>query len=305
MRRGFSLFTPLVGTTVVVIATLMAVVMIQNDVRISRGLTASYEVSSQTIAAKLIKAAAEIQILENIKNNIYSYLESSHTFVCSDVNSCVDQASYDFTNPNGGIEARMRGFDGIYNGVIANIEIITNYQATPRVCPIAPVCGTDFDCCISEALKPSRTPSIIDSSFDGGKYKVKVDSASISANAGDAFTVGFQNKNNPSDRITLSIIPIGFSYITNDPIKTRIDNTANAFYNILTTSSYGVVVDDLKSKGARHVFAGDDGNDHKIISAGWPLIDGNSYNLGFQKDVHADYPKYCEYNSGVKRGSSC
>src|SRR3989344_1793240 len=65
--RGFSLFTPLIGTSMVIMAILISAALVQNDSRLSRGLSASYEVTSQGTVAKLIQAAASVQMVENMQ----------------------------------------------------------------------------------------------------------------------------------------------------------------------------------------------------------------------------------------------
>lgn len=230
--KGFSLFTPLVGTTVVAIAILLAAVMIQNDIRISRGLSSSYEVSSQAIAGKLIRAAAGMQILQNIEKNINKYLDGSHIFTCSSAGECENDAKKPFKDEGGDIESEMRGADGIYHGVVRNIEIVTNYEPS-GTCTTFIECGDDFDCCISEALKGPPPISVIETDFivggpDEGKYIVLIDADSLDE-ISSALSVEFQSKTNPSDRVTLSIVPHDFSYTTPLRIGNYIKVTAEVF----------------------------------------------------------------------------
>lgn len=227
MKKGFSLFTPLVGTAVVMITILISVVMIQNDVRISRGLTASYEVSAQTISSKLIRAAAEVQIVENIGDAIEAVLDSEFIAKCTKKTPCEIEIK-------NAILSRLAseitiGSHGVYFGVVENIEAVTDYEPVNQPCSIDPTCNSysdlslRFDCCLSQALLQAGSVVDIDLS---GNLKVTIDNSNMNP---DAFSVAFQNKRDSSDRITLSIIPHEFSQETNIPIDDQVEDSAEAF----------------------------------------------------------------------------
>jgi hypothetical protein len=54
--RAFSLFAPLVGTSVMIIAVIVASVLVNNDIRTSRGITASYSRGELAGITESIKA---------------------------------------------------------------------------------------------------------------------------------------------------------------------------------------------------------------------------------------------------------
>lgn len=235
MKKGFSLFTPLVGTAVVIITITMAVVMIQNDVRISRGLTASYEVSAQTISSKLIKAAAEVQIVENIAEAIKAVLPSEFIITCNSETSC-KSAMKDKISDILGSEITL-GSHGIYFGVVENIEVVTDYEPINQPCSIEPSCNSysdlslRFDCCLSNALIQTTRAVNIDMERN---LRITIDNSNMDPNA---FSVAFQNKRDSSDRITLSIIPHKFSHETTIPINQQIEKSTKAFIDSLSSKN--------------------------------------------------------------------
>src|SRR3989344_8426580 len=78
--RGFSLFTPLIGTSMVIMAILISAALVQNDSRLSRGLSASYEVTSQGTIAKLIQATASAQMVENMQKLVDDRITNQLSF---------------------------------------------------------------------------------------------------------------------------------------------------------------------------------------------------------------------------------
>ncbi|GEM_PF-6765674 len=219
--RGFSLFTPLVGTTVIMIAIVVSASMVQNDVRISRGITASYEVASQSIASKIIKAAIDVKIIENtefvldnIMNNQYSNPAISVT--CSNKNSCLLAMERKFTSTDGTLVRELSsGGHGIYSGVINSIETVTNYKSTS---------GNENG--IFTFL--ANNPSAIKAEFVNGRLNIRLN-PTVLTQRNDLFSVSFQNNANKYDRITINIIPYGFTYVSKDSIDDMLTKSAVAF----------------------------------------------------------------------------
>ncbi len=75
-NRGFSLFTPLVGTTMVILAILAASMMAENDLRTSRALAGSSITSTDYINIKVVKANVEAETQNAVKARVMEIEES-------------------------------------------------------------------------------------------------------------------------------------------------------------------------------------------------------------------------------------
>jgi hypothetical protein len=232
--KGFSLFTPLVGTTVIMIAIVVSAAMIQNDVQISRGLTASYEVSSQSIASKIIRAAIDVKVIENIDSVLDSFMRGAYshppiTVVCTNKGSCLLRLKDRFTSSSNTLIRELgSGGGGVYSGVINSIEAVTNYKSVPKACSAAVCSGApdQTSCCISEFL--INNPDVIKASFVEQRLQIWIDPA-VLAKQNDLFSVTFENRLDRYDRVTLSIIPHGFIYESQDEIESMLSKSADAF----------------------------------------------------------------------------
>jgi hypothetical protein len=65
------------------------------------------------------------------------------------------------------------------------------------------------------------------------------------ANVIDGFSIDFQNKNNPSDKITLSIVPNNFIYVTNEEIEPILTKASNAMSHLIANKNSIEVGEDL------------------------------------------------------------
>src|SRR3989344_1762426 len=165
--RGFSLFTPLIGTSMVIMAILISAALVQNDSRLSRGLSASYEVTSQGTIAKLIQATASAQMVENINARVSDCLNSpsfgyfTGSVVCSSASQCVSEAENTAKDANGCIVGGLTtGNTGLYNGVTEAIAIVTGYSSSAA------------DQAISDALR--KLENAFDVKFQGDDLLVTV-----------------------------------------------------------------------------------------------------------------------------------
>ena len=68
--KGFNLFTPLVGTSVIIISILISITMIQNSINISEGVSKSYTSSQQVTGSQLIETSASVQIMDNVEKTL-------------------------------------------------------------------------------------------------------------------------------------------------------------------------------------------------------------------------------------------
>ena len=218
--KGFSLFTPLVGTAIVIIAILIANGMIQNDVRISKSLVASYEISSQSTVAKLIKATAEVQILSNIESIVYDILSNDAEFSvsCDSYLGCISEMTDVFTEPNHALKTRMTtGAHGLYGGVIDSVNMVTAYSTS--------ISDEDLSDCLKEIADAGKSVVIV--TFDNGRLNVTINSAELRSACPEVLIVPFEDDH--GNRMSVSIIPDEFSYVTKEPIKEWIDESAGTF----------------------------------------------------------------------------
>jgi len=259
--KGFSLFTPLVGTAIVVIAILIANGMIQNDARISKSLVASYEISSQSTVAKLIKATAEVQILSNIETAIYDILTNDAEFAvtCDSESACISEMTDVFTEPNHALKTRMTtGAHGLYGGVIGSVNMVTAYSTS--------VSDQDLSDCLKKIADAKESAVIV--TFDNGHLNVTINSAELKSTCPEVLIIPFED--DKGNKMAVSIIPDEFSYVTKEPIKEWIDESASAFA-AMADSDLGSVGDDRKgcyidgdNKAARITWNLDNGKEFKI-----------------------------------------
>jgi len=259
--KGFSLFTPLVGTAIVIIAILIANGMIQNDARISKSLVASYEISSQSTVAKLIKATAEVQILSNIDKAIYDILSNDAEFIvsCDSELTCISEMTDVFTKSNHAFMIRMTtGSHGLYGGVIGSVNMVTAYSTS--------ISDQDLSDCLKEIADAGESAVIV--TFDSGRLNVTINSAELKSTCPEVLIIPFED--DKGNKMAVSIIPDEFSYVTKEPIKEWIDESASAFAS-MTDSDPGSVGDDRKgcyidgnNKAARITWNLDNGKEFKI-----------------------------------------
>ncbi len=90
--RAFSLFAPLVGTSVMIIAVIVASVLVNNDIRTSRGITASYSRGELAGVTESIKAFIFATTADTVIGAVHDSLAvppySAIEAVCSDSGSC-------------------------------------------------------------------------------------------------------------------------------------------------------------------------------------------------------------------------
>ncbi|GEM_PF-5529769 len=77
--KGFSLFTPLVGTTLIILAISLATMMVQNDIRASRSLSFSSIVTRDYVQAKIVKATYDVGMISVLKEMLEEKVNSKYT----------------------------------------------------------------------------------------------------------------------------------------------------------------------------------------------------------------------------------
>ncbi|MEM4221888.1 MAG: hypothetical protein QW097_00445 [archaeon] len=208
MRRGFSLFSALIGTLLVLIASFTAVVVVENNVRVSKSLINFQENSFQSNSAKMIKATVESHIYAQIENAMAS-------------NFTLDLSMYDSSES---LKSRILkklendltlGEEGIYEGMGTSVESATEYS---------PEYPTNFYNQLSDALGKIKPIKL--SCTQEGKIKIEIDGKEFRGK--DIFKVTFKNKNNEKDKLTIFIGPESRTWTSSVPICKRLEKSYNA-----------------------------------------------------------------------------
>ena len=217
MQKGFSLFTPLIGTTVIVIAIMLSAVMIQNDIRISRAITSSYEQSSQEITSRLIIASVTSGIDKGIKETVKDYFSTNRVFDGSF--ACTNCESKMRTDLARELNAHLKS--GVYTEIFNEIEKVSNYEKQPGDCPsLGP--NTDPQTCISNGLAGATVATISPS------YVVNFNIPSAYNNY---FVVTFKDTSG-TGVTTLNIKPESTTYTIPNNIKQRFQRMSNIHRNV-------------------------------------------------------------------------
>ncbi len=237
MRKGFSLFTPLVGTAVIILAVMMTSIMVLNDLRMARGLINSYEYSSEANAGALIKAAAQLQILQNIENTLNDYFNNTFSFSCPGTAKCEDEVD-EWVNPNkdkmmgnkGEIaRALFLGTNTIFSGVLGKIETVTDYTVSDPA-----LIGGNIDDALNDYWLGGEMGVV---EWGGQQPKVKFTTAALQGDP--RFSVTFQKHSNT---VTVSILPDdSLTYVYKKRVKNKFTQSAINFdyflSNVKTSSS--------------------------------------------------------------------
>jgi len=203
--RGFNLFTPVVGTAIVVMAILIATGMVQNDIRLSRSMTLSYEVSSQSMTAKLIKATAEMQMLENIEKRLYSVLDKAGV---STDGACMEVDRDMLTLPNYAFMTEMTtGANGLYSGLLSSITTVTGYTTDRK--------DTELSAALNRIAQAGKSVVLVD--FPDNYIRVTINSEVLGDKnlVGNAFDIPF--KDHLGNTVVISVVPEKFAYVSELP----------------------------------------------------------------------------------------
>ncbi len=213
-EKGFSLFTPLIGTTIIVIAAVVSAMMLQNDVRISRALSDSFEQANQQNAAKLVKATAEVTIRKGVEQGFKKTLEKGITinYESSSIEDSFKQA----------IEKGIKDYlsTDLYSNMLDEISTSTGYDAQHIDC-------TDYggeadstpENCLAKGISHTSI-TLVDDSSNGNRYMAEFD---IDRDYEGAYAVRFKNSENQF--VILSLEPdTSESYPIAIDAKTMIGN---------------------------------------------------------------------------------
>ena len=249
MAKGFSLFTPIVGTGVMLVTILIVAVMIQNDVRVSRSIGTGYDIAKNSLDARLIKSNAELKIIQNLDEMIYEHLGAGQPIIaeCQEGNQdCINSLEDYLIEPGSNLMTDINTISP-YRGVIESIKSSTGYQPSLDECPYAYIAARKADdACLSEALDKllsAGPPYLITLAFDEGSEKLiaKLDASVIleSPEVLEIFTLDFENQNSGVS-VKLLIVPFSFTMSTSENIKEMITKTAELFEEMRGKDQSGI-----------------------------------------------------------------
>ena len=303
--RGFSLFTPLVGTAVVIIAILISITMIQNNLRISEGISDSYVSAEQSIGSQTIESAATGFIIREIEGETKNQLGRKITITeCEDGSECTEKLKDEFDDWD---RLKFPLYEGTFLGFIGAIETVTDYDEVvweedncEDACDQLNVdsCPERFGACadiIVSSVEPISTRY-----NDEGRLEVDFNADLIKGESAyeKAFRVGLKNEEDDEAEITRTLIPKEATYTTTD-LSDHIEDTEEAFDYLKDNTGdkeLGVICSDITTNNFTT------GYDHGEITV-QNSTDGNVSlevpwkNVGVDTNLHLEY-KSAEYVAG-------
>ena len=235
-RKGFSLFTPLIGTTVVVISILVSTMVLQNDIKISRAISFSFQQYDKELDAQLIRASASIHLLNSLRGFEENYTEGKYfsggtvKIECSNKLSCKNKLEANFKT-----KLEEYGKTSLFSGLLNSIEAISGYNYVSVYCPIA---GSSIDSsnCIADAVISAT--SLFDVKEDGDyfliKFDVKNSNPATLEKIRNSFVVNFVKD---YEEIGISVIPYSFNYKTLNKFNKTFDEMATLQDNFVKRKS--------------------------------------------------------------------
>ncbi|MBS3060076.1 MAG: hypothetical protein J4432_01055 [DPANN group archaeon] len=238
-RRGFSLFAPLIGTVLVMSTIFMVASLIQNDVRLSRGITSSFQSTQYATQAAIIRAKARIGTLEGIRKGSADYFsltglssESFGAFTCDSLNDCKSRVLSEFTSPNV-LKNTM---------IFAMTDSLANNLVDIRAMRLeGETVGASAES-IRNRIRSGITQAFNDGLFDftitpGGNLISTVVDSVLNKHKKD-ISIVFEDPQIPDNKIRVSLIPKGVSLIDNARFRNQrtmgemIDSVVNDYIAI-------------------------------------------------------------------------
>jgi len=271
-KKGFSLFTPLVGTAIVVITIMIVSTMIQNDVRFSRSITSSYVVSSQTTVSRAISA----DILSLLNRKMNERIESSLSPGPSAPSFSSESDCNDFFIDwmEGGDLEKTLNAQEVYDFFIGMKDLISiNEELTGyKFLKLGKSCDSDIVDCINELANKIQG----DSGADLFKtYFSDEDKLVFELNSENKYKIDFAItllNQYTQDSVTLPLIVGNTKSQTDLPVKQAIEVTCKNFGRALNGQGMDTDIEDVETN-----FEGTDGeikidaNDKKTVIMNWHL----------------------------------
>jgi len=302
-KKGFSLFTPLIGTTIIVIAAILSAMMLQNDVRISRTLSESFEQTNQGNAAKLIKATSSIKLFNEIKK------ANDDFFTGGNGNYGIEKVSDSNSDHLKDIEYEYKRHLRNYlrtNAFFEIMEAITNetdYKGQELVCPINNQRISPSTCISNAIIKSNETIKL---QQDGNNYDISFNPSSYDATINkeiqNSFVVTFRSNSN-GDKMVLSIKPQDLVYETQNNAYDIFNNISTKYTKIISTNINNGFEDAIGDLGNYYnsIEVKGDSNNNFLVT--FELKTG--LNITLETEVSNNLTPYCKVDSSGKIGSHC
>lgn len=211
-EKGFTLFTPLVGTAVMIMSVLIVVSMLQNDIRFSHTLSNSYAAQSHLVSAKIIRANVLAAARMSLEKTTAKYLGAG-----------IHEMTETNARGHGGIAAAAKENikSELASTLLSNLftDIRNSLDDLPDLAGGSVEYGT-----VAPPVPPADS---IDVAFNAGGEITETLHANKFTNA-EAYSVKFTD--DLGNTIQVSIIPEGGTMtLEGDAIGTYIDKTAEAY----------------------------------------------------------------------------
>ncbi|MFW5902277.1 MAG: hypothetical protein ACOCTT_00100 [archaeon] len=244
-KKGFSLFTPLVGTAVIIIAILVSITMIQNNLKISEGISDSYSASGQSIGSQTIQSASTGFIIDQIEKYTKKQLEGGRgDYItieeCEDGDECNSELKEEL-NEWGALkrELQIRWFIGMLD----RVRTVTDYEIVggddcEKACEklddqgvdVPTRCYDTFEDCADAVSVQGIGIDIVSTEYtDEGSLEVRLNTNKIreSEHYRDAFEIRLKDEGEETD-MTIIMVPSEATYTT-AKLSDHISKTGEAF----------------------------------------------------------------------------
>jgi len=226
--KGFNLFTPLVGTSVIIISILISITMIQNSINISQGVSKTHSASRQSIGAQSIETAVAVETLGNLERRTKEVIAGELsgvgnyiTITCDNGKSCTNKNKETFENWS---ILKDNILPRAHIGIEDRIDIATDYKVVPgQSCPYGNVINLEE--CIAEVIEKTGA-DIIKTSYSEKRLEVTLNPEPFKPYS-DAFEVELEREDDET-RITSDVTPPRVTYTTPE-MEEYLKNMADAF----------------------------------------------------------------------------
>lgn len=202
-KKGFSVFTPMVGTAIVVITIMIASTIIQNDIRFSRAITSSYLLSSQTTVGRSVSTDIGSLMLSNMDNLLEESFENMHIKTsCAVSINCKSFAKDKIEQLlSADIDNRLPHI--LYVGVIESVET-TGGASGYRINRVG-TCSSNFDTCLSNTVSFIGGDLTEKEIEDDGYYHLSLNQQTLEQHKKDLALI--LRNDYTAEEFTISLIP--------------------------------------------------------------------------------------------------
>ncbi len=218
-NKGFSLFTPLVGTAVVIVAMLVGVTMMQNSARVSESLSNSYSASAQSLGSKYIDSLVRNLLIDSLENKVSEKLKN-HSFQV-----LWQQSDSDITSKiKWSLINDLKGEIGreIYSNFLVTLKDVISGSNKYTLKSNVGAKTEELSIIISRINNPYSVTFT-----SGGEIKTELNKQNFKPYQNN-FTLKFSTQG--KNEVKTSILPTNFTYTTEKNLQKKIEE-ASKIYN--------------------------------------------------------------------------